>query len=100
MTFKTDIKRINTLFFQKSSKYGLPPMMPQHKKEAMLQALEGNIVKGYKRRKLKMNPGAAENNELELSTADMEIDDGESELCSYIYIGSSVNIQIQFTCSR
>jgi hypothetical protein len=54
-------------------------MMPYHRKEALIESLQGNIAMGYKRRKLKINE-SFENNGHELTTADMDIEDSDDDV--------------------
>jgi hypothetical protein len=56
-------------------------MMPYHRKEALIESLQGNIATGYKRRKLKMNESVDDcNNGHELTSADMEIEDSDDDV--------------------
>ena len=57
--------------------YGVPPMLPQHSKEVLIQSLGENVVNGYKKRKLK------ESRERDAGTLcaddEMDLDAGDEE---------------------
>lgn len=60
-------------------------MQPHQSKEFLIQSLEGNSTKSYKRKKLKNLPvsDSVEPNLLELTSAEMEIDESEGTfMCS------------------
>jgi zinc finger CCHC domain-containing protein 8 len=73
-------------FVDKGRLFGLPPMLPQHSKEFLIQSLGENIVNGYKKRKIK------DNNEFDSTSCEeveMEIADDDEENSEMIPLGKT-----------
>ncbi|XP_055629060.1 zinc finger CCHC domain-containing protein 8 homolog [Toxorhynchites rutilus septentrionalis] len=60
--------------FDDAKFYGVPPWMEHQSREAMIRNLEGTLVKGYRRKKLRLGTSAAQPGS-EQEAADMDLDD-------------------------
>lgn len=62
--------------------YGVPPLLPEHSKEALIQSLGGDIVNGYKKKKMRHSDIAVDSagnveytDRTSMAVTDMEIED-------------------------
>ncbi|XP_055603498.1 zinc finger CCHC domain-containing protein 8 homolog [Uranotaenia lowii] len=59
-------------FFDDSKYHGVPPRLEHHSREEMIRNLEGTLVQGYRRKKLRMTSSAR--NDTDREAADMDLD--------------------------
>lgn len=63
-----------TEFYDDSKFFGVPPLQEHQSRERMIQSLEGSLVQGYRRKKLRLSgAGASEGPQ---AATDMELDEG------------------------